>query len=657
MASTTTTCILFIAVKLVSVVCYNTWVDSVTNSQGVFRLYKNDRIEHISGPGNNTPRNATTLVQQDEGNLVLYHNGKDLWSSVTGIGQANAQGNYTQLNMDGNLQVIERGKTTIAWQTATTGHDNGKPHTLVVAYKCVYIMDRNGNIFWIPSWGINGLDCSIYGLDLVIHHATQSRPVSSTFFTPTYGYAHTYTPHHMLDQGRINAVYDWGIALGDMTNGDYKNTLYIRDWNADRLNGSAMIMGNGSSNVQPIGCEPFILNDKDYIIGYQIYDSFNYVHGITFYTALGCAYQCFGEADTGIGSGQTITNSGIISYYYAMNDFWYLSGFKGVFGSIIHTLTLQFTKLPDDANLTTSDKLMCHITSSPTSNPTIAPTSDPTSSPTGSTDAPTLKPTSNPIASTDLPTANPTHAPTLYPTDTPSSRPTFIPTHVSITQFTLHLEDKTTTEIITTEIVSSQPNTANNYSAMIVVSCIAVIVLVGIFIVKYLHDKKEKIPEKQEVEVKKVEIAHVERANDDIHNPTHPIIMQWLTDEVHLPQYLECFVQNGYDKMVFIRDIADKNQLKEIGIEKSGHQTRILAQIQLLQGKEKGEKDVSVTSVIGYTNEGYANNEKRTFTVPSTLVNTIDGNEINQFETNIGMETDGFDPDLPLPDDSEDSIL
>eukprot|EP01083_Nonionella_stella_P317423 1155679_1 len=441
---------------------YAVWKDNVTNSDGVFTLHRNDRITHISGPGQ-----VTTLIQQELGNLVLYYNGEALWESATDPNQQNPQGDYTQLTMDGILQVIEKGKTTPAWETETTGHGNGKPHTLVVAHRCVYIMDRDANIFWTPSWGHSGLDCSLYGLDLVIHHSTQSRPASTSFLTPIYGGVKT--PSHTLDQGRINAISDWGIALGSVTNGAYNNTLYIRDWDADRLNGSAMVMGRNPP--QPIGCDSFVLNDNDYIIGYNIYDSSTgstHVHGITFYTSLGCTYQCFGEANAGIRGGQTIVNHGIVSYYYGANDFWYLSGFIGRFGKIIDTLGLQFSKLPDDVNLTTSN---------PTHIPTLNPTSDPTSSSTSTTNRPTSL----------LPSRIPTSLLTLLPSRIGTSSPT----PIDVTTVTEPTKGETHTSIVTDHVIHEELPFMRSLLYWIIVGLVVCFVIIGLSSCIYIGGKRK----------------------------------------------------------------------------------------------------------------------------------------------------------------------
>ena len=53
-------------------------------------------------------------------------------------------------------------------------------------------------------------------------------------------------------------------------------------------------------------------------------------------------------------------------------------------------------------------------------------------------------------------------------------------------------------------------------------------------------------------------------------------VCNWLRDTVELPQYYDSFIENGFDKMKVIKYMT-KQDLKEIGIEKLGHQKLILA--------------------------------------------------------------------------------
>ena len=64
--------------------------------------------------------------------------------------------------------------------------------------------------------------------------------------------------------------------------------------------------------------------------------------------------------------------------------------------------------------------------------------------------------------------------------------------------------------------------------------------------------------------------------NDNIQNEDKDkIIFKWLNEIVKLPQYYDILLQNGFDNIEFIKDIT-KEDLKDIGIAKLGHQKRIL---------------------------------------------------------------------------------
>lgn len=51
-------------------------------------------------------------------------------------------------------------------------------------------------------------------------------------------------------------------------------------------------------------------------------------------------------------------------------------------------------------------------------------------------------------------------------------------------------------------------------------------------------------------------------------------ISKWLT-EIHMQEYLNLFLENGYDCVEVIRDIKDE-ELAKIGISKAGHRKKIL---------------------------------------------------------------------------------
>eukprot|EP01083_Nonionella_stella_P116275 345365_1 len=224
---------------------------------------------------------------------------------------------------------------------------------------------------------------------------------------------------------------------------------------------------------------------------------------------------------------------------------------------------------------------------------TMDPSSAPTSAPTSATIHPTFTPTSVTIHPTLYPTRLPSHtpsiAPTVIPTISPSIHPTtspsFIPTsHPNIISSTSHNEDDTMINVF-------------------IAISIAIAFVICILVVKCVYEKREQdkheivnqfnITVKTTVKTSKlsmeevvntINITNVDTKEVSIHKQSD--IMQWLTNVVHLPQYCDSFVQNGYHDMEFVRDIQNKSDLEDIGITKKGHQTRIIAQIKFLNGKE-----------------------------------------------------------------------
>ena len=53
----------------------------------------------------------------------------------------------------------------------------------------------------------------------------------------------------------------------------------------------------------------------------------------------------------------------------------------------------------------------------------------------------------------------------------------------------------------------------------------------------------------------------------------------WLSNIVELPDYYDLFIQNGYETLELVKEIEDKQKLRDIGIVYKGHQYVILAEI------------------------------------------------------------------------------
>ena len=60
----------------------------------------------------------------------------------------------------------------------------------------------------------------------------------------------------------------------------------------------------------------------------------------------------------------------------------------------------------------------------------------------------------------------------------------------------------------------------------------------------------------------------------------------WISDTVGLPQYYQVFLLNGYETLDFVKEIGDKQELTDIGIDYLEHQYQILAEVYKLKLKE-----------------------------------------------------------------------
>eukprot|EP01083_Nonionella_stella_P094852 266233_1 len=60
--------------------------------------------------------------------------------------------------------------------------------------------------------------------------------------------------------------------------------------------------------------------------------------------------------------------------------------------------------------------------------------------------------------------------------------------------------------------------------------------------------------------------------------------MSWLTYTVRLPQYVQLFLDYGYESMRMVQGIEGKQDLIDMGIEKVGHQRLFMRGIEKIQG-------------------------------------------------------------------------
>eukprot|EP00484_Ammonia_sp_Unknown_P022648 CAMPEP_0197027102 /NCGR_PEP_ID=MMETSP1384-20130603/7079_1 /TAXON_ID=29189 /ORGANISM="Ammonia sp." /LENGTH=212 /DNA_ID=CAMNT_0042455899 /DNA_START=71 /DNA_END=709 /DNA_ORIENTATION=+ len=59
-------------------------------------------------------------------------------------------------------------------------------------------------------------------------------------------------------------------------------------------------------------------------------------------------------------------------------------------------------------------------------------------------------------------------------------------------------------------------------------------------------------------------------------------LKEWMTEQVKLPEYYELFVQNGFDRLEFVKMVED-HDLAAMGITKCGHRKQLLRHIALLR--------------------------------------------------------------------------
>ena len=114
-------------------------------------------------------------------------------------------------------------------------------------------------------------------------------------------------------------------------------------------------------------------------------------------------------------------------------------------------------------------------------------------------------------------------------------------------------------------------------------------------------------------------------------------MMKWLENTVHLPQYYELLVMNGYESLDFVKEIKDRDELSTIGIILKGHQTKFLAAIrklQLIDDDEDNEQfipDETTEIVLKTENHNDLDNTGRK--IDADLQYTYEGNAIDIDET------------------------
>eukprot|EP01084_Bolivina_argentea_P319660 554452_1 len=77
-------------------------------------------------------------------------------------------------------------------------------------------------------------------------------------------------------------------------------------------------------------------------------------------------------------------------------------------------------------------------------------------------------------------------------------------------------------------------------------------------------------------------------SNDSNANENVNSVSLWLTNELELPEYIDVFVENGYDDLNVILKTMSDDELKEIGINKRGHRKKIMLFINERNSNESG---------------------------------------------------------------------
>ena len=77
------------------------------------------------------------------------------------------------------------------------------------------------------------------------------------------------------------------------------------------------------------------------------------------------------------------------------------------------------------------------------------------------------------------------------------------------------------------------------------------------------------------------------RRNDDPKKRTLEAVRKWMETSVQLPEYLDLFIENGFDHLSVIQTLTI-DDLLEMGIEKKGHRIRIVQAIAKLKASELG---------------------------------------------------------------------
>eukprot|EP01084_Bolivina_argentea_P125754 222754_1 len=75
-------------------------------------------------------------------------------------------------------------------------------------------------------------------------------------------------------------------------------------------------------------------------------------------------------------------------------------------------------------------------------------------------------------------------------------------------------------------------------------------------------------------------------------NTEEEVVKMWLRNEVKLPQYIQLFMDEGYDDMVTITGSLKENDLLEMGIKKKGHRKKIMIFINEYKNRNNNNNNI-----------------------------------------------------------------
>eukprot|EP01083_Nonionella_stella_P300274 1024163_1 len=213
-------------------------------------------------------------------------------------------------------------------------------------------------------------------------------------------------------------------------------------------------------------------------------------------------------------------------------------------------------------------------TETPSNHPTLSPSNDPTLSPSNHpTKSPSKNPTLSPFIAINQESNNPTLSPSNRPTLSPSNDPTLIPSGLSISM------DLSETPPADSTASGSSAASPNSYTPLVIsLTSALALVLCSAGLVYWIYRKKSRNNANDAMIHIKVQQAHVVRTNDD----GLMTIKAWLRSQGSLSIYYDMFIQHGYERMPMIKSIANKSQLREIGVSSQEHQSQIMNAIKRL---------------------------------------------------------------------------